>query len=57
MDNYQDFQLLIGTFQMNYIELSKNKDFVVAILVYKLTVNNTNVKMSPLDSLTLQMYT
>ena len=35
----------------------ENKDFVVAIVVYKMTVKNTNLKMCKLDSLTSIMYT
>ena len=38
------------------MEISENKDFVVAVLVYKMTVKNTNLKMCPLDSLTSKMY-
>ena len=33
-----------------------NKDFVMAILVYKMAVKNTNLKMCPLDYVTSQMY-
>ena len=35
----------------------KNKELeVVAILVYKMAVMNTNLQMCPLDSLTSKMY-
>ena len=56
--SYLDLQLVIATFQMYLLKNKfKKKSFVVAILVYKITVKNTILKMCQLDSLTSKMYT
>ena len=55
---YQDFQLAIGTFQIYFhTNKWKNKDCVVVILAYKMTVKNKHLKICPLDSLTSKVYT